>query len=348
MDSWTIYFAGILSFFAPCVLPIIPVYFSILLQDKDSIQIHNDESTNNIVNPMWKTLLPKGLLFCLGFSLIFSILGFGAGEIGSSIILHRGTISLLAGLIILIIALKLLNFIYIPFFDKAYSININRLKTKFSLLNAFILGVLFAATWSPCIGPVLGGILTYISVRTLSPVSSAFKLFLFGLGISTPLIIFTLFFRPLMNFVQRNKSFILILQKTLGIILIFFAINLLTEVSTMADRPKIPSLADKIIVPEKLPLFVSMISRDCETCQEMLPIIKKLKDSCDGKVIEFRTIDVEDPEYSYAVYKLGMLGTPTYVMIDKSGKELQRLLGYQEIKDIDNAILKLTGKKCLN
>ncbi|MCX6113066.1 MAG: cytochrome c biogenesis protein/redoxin, partial [Proteobacteria bacterium] len=319
MDSWTIYFAGILSFFSPCVLPIIPVYFSILLQDKDSIQPLGGESI-----PMWKTLLPKGLLFCLGFSIIFSILGFGAGKIGSLIVLHRGAISLLAGVIILIIALKLLDFIYIPLLDRAYSININRLKTRFSLLNALILVVLFAATWSPCIGPVLGGILTYISVRTFSPISSAFKLFLFGLGISTPLIIFTLFFRPLMNFIQRNRYFILILQKALGIILVFFAINLFTEVSTMADRPKIPSVADKIIVPDKLPLFVSMISMDCETCQEMFPTIKKLKDNCDGKTIEFRTIDVEDPEYSYAVYKLGMIGTPTYVMIDVSGKEVQR------------------------
>ena len=351
MDSWTIYFAGILSFFSPCVLPIIPVYFSILLQDKDSIQTHSDQilnaNTDTIVNPVWKTLLPKGLLFCLGFSIIFSVLGFGAGKIGSLIVLHRGAISLIAGVLILIIALKLLNFIYIPFFDRAYSININKLKTKFSLLNALILGVLFAATWSPCIGPVLGGILTYISVRTLSPISSAFKLFMFGLGLSTPLIIFTLFFRPLMNFIQRNRSFILIFQKALGIILVFFALNLFTEVSTLADRPKTPSAADKIIVPDKLPLFVSMIAMDCETCQEMLPTIKKLKDNCDGSIIDFMTLDVEDPEYSYAVYKLGMIGTPTYVMIEASGKEVQRFIGYQEIKDLDNAILKLTGKKCL-
>jgi cytochrome c-type biogenesis protein len=333
MDPLAIYIAGLLSFFSPCVLPIIPVYFSILLEDKAF---------------GWKHLLPRGLVFCAGFTIIFSTLGLGAGKLGALIPEHRGTISLAAGVILLLIGLKLMDVITIPFLDKSYSINVSKFKTKFRLLNAFILGLLFALIWSPCIGPVLGGILTYVSVKSMNPLDGAFKLFVFSTGISTPLILSIFFLDPIMKFTRNNKYFILTLQKVLGAVLILFALSLFGNVTMLADRPDTPSGADKIICPDKLPLFISMISFDCETCQDMLPVIKELKDNCDGKVIEFRTINVADPEYAYAVYKLGMLGTPTYVLMDTVGKESQRFMGYQTKEELDKAIFKMTGKKCLN
>ena len=333
MDTWSIYFAGILSFFSPCILPIIPVYFSILVQDKDTTA---------------KTILPHGLLFCLGFCIIFSLLGLGAGQISSLMVDHRAFLSLIAGLIVLIISLKMLDVINIPVLDRSYSFNINKIKTRFTFLNSFVFGVLFAVTWSPCIGPVMGGILTYISARTLSPFSGAIQLFLFGLGISTPLIISTIFFGKLSMFARNNKYFIIILQKALGILLVIFAINLFGAVITMAERPKIITGSDKIVTPDQLPLFISMIQTDCESCEEMKPTIKKLIDSCNGKNIEFRTIDTENPEHSYIVSRLGMMGTPTYILIDKAGKEVQRFIGYNKLKDLDEAIFKLTGKRCLN
>ncbi|MEI6079552.1 MAG: cytochrome c biogenesis protein CcdA [bacterium] len=342
MSSWTIYFAGLLSFMSPCVLPIIPIYFAILLQDEEC-----NVNEKSIIYECWRSLLPKGLLFCLGFSIIFSVLGLGAGRISSLIASHRGSISLFAGIIILVFGLKLLNLIHVPFFDKSYSININKFKTRFGFLNSFIFGLLFAATWSPCIGPVLGGILTYLSAKEMTPMGGAIKLLLFSAGLSTPLILSIFFFRPLMKFAKNNKYFIVLIQKVLGVVLIIFAFNLFGEVAMLADRTAGPSAADKIVQPDKLPIFISMISADCETCNDMLPVIKKLKDNCDGAVIDFRTIDVANPEYSYAIYRLGMIGTPTYILMDVSGKETHRFIGYQDIKDLDAAILKTTGKKCL-
>lgn len=333
MDTWSIYFAGILSFFSPCILPIIPVYFSILVQDKDTTA---------------KKILPHGLLFCLGFCIIFSLLGLGAGKISSLMVDHRAFLSLIAGLIVLIISLKMLEIINIPILDRSYSFNINRIRTRFTFLNSLVFGVLFAITWSPCIGPVMGGILTYISARTINPFSGAVQLFLFGLGISTPLIISTIFFGKLSMFARNNKYFIIILQKALGILLVIFSINLFGTVITMAERPNIITGSDKIVTPDKLPLFISMITTDCESCEEMKPTIKKLIDSCNGKNIEFRTIDTENPEHSYIVSRLGMIGTPTYILIDKAGKEVHRFIGYNKLKDLDEGILKLTGKRCLN
>ncbi|MEI6093057.1 MAG: thioredoxin family protein, partial [bacterium] len=177
--------------------------------------------------------------------------------------------------------------------------------------------------------------------------SGASLLFLFGLGISTPLIISTLFFEQLSKFTKNNKYFIIILQKALVLLILLFALNLFGDVIKMSEQKNMPLGADKMITPNKLPLFISMISLDCETCEEMMPFIKKLKDSCDGKNIEFRAIDTSDPEFAYTVQKLQMLGTPTYVLMDIKGKEAQRFIGYTDIKDIDAAIFKLTGKHCL-
>ncbi|MEI6092714.1 MAG: cytochrome c biogenesis protein CcdA, partial [bacterium] len=119
MDAWSIYFAGVLSFFSPCILPIIPVYFAILVQDKDKTL---------------KRLLLQGLLFCLGFCVIFSLLGLGAGKVSSLIIDNRTFFSLIAGVIVLIISLKMLDVINIPVLDKSYSFNFNKIRTKFYLL----------------------------------------------------------------------------------------------------------------------------------------------------------------------------------------------------------------------
>jgi cytochrome c-type biogenesis protein len=328
MTYFYMYFAGFLSFFSPCILPIIPVYFSIL------------SGTGKLIY--------KALLFCFGFSLIFALMGGGAGILGTFIQANRASVNIVAGFIIMLLGLKFLNLIQIPMLDRSYSISGERFRTRFEFLNAFIIGLLFAVTWSPCIGAILGGILTYISASGKGAVDGAIKLFLYGVGISTPLIVSVFFYTKLQNFYRNSPYFFDMVKKLLGFILLIFAFSLLYHVVTISkNSQKQLGAIDKVMLPEKLPLFVSFNSATCEDCKTMEPVIAKLKSSCGGKVVDFRTVDMDDSQYEYLSYQEGIFGSPTYILVDSSGKEKQRLFGVLALEELDKNIKILTGNSCL-
>lgn len=330
MNIFGIYLAGILSFFSPCILPIIPVYFSILTDNKGK-------------------LLLRGVIFCIGFTAVFTLLGLGAGGIASNLFANRPAITVIAGVIILLLALKFLGLINIPLLDRTYSIDLKNFRTKFGLLNAFIIGVLFAATWSPCIGAVLGSILTYVSSTSDSAWNGGIKLFIFSAGISTPLIISTFFYNKLLLFFKNNKYFLFALQKILGIVLIIFSFSLFSQgIKPAYYGTKDLKQKDKAILPTSHPLMVSFVSDDCDDCREMAPIVDRLRDACGDRIIEFRTINIDESQYAFLTYQLAIYGTPTYIFIDKKGEEKDRLMGIQDIKILDKDIEGLTGSSCLN
>jgi cytochrome c-type biogenesis protein len=275
-------------------------------------------------------------------------MGGGAGTLGSFIQTNRAAVNIVAGIIIILLGLKFLNVIQIPFLDRSYSIKTERFRTRFELLNAFIIGLLFAVTWSPCIGAILGGILTYISASGRGAIDGAIKLFLYGVGISTPLVISVFFYGKLQNFYRNSPYFFDMVKKLLGFILLIFAFSLLHHVVTISNNSqKQLGAVDKIMLPEKLPLFVSFNSATCDDCKEMEPVIEKLKAACGGKIIDFRTVDLDNSQYEYLAYQEGIFGSPTYVLIDTSGKEKQRLFGIQTLEELDKNIKILAGYDCL-
>jgi cytochrome c-type biogenesis protein len=276
-------------------------------------------------------------------------MGGGAGALGSFIQANKVTVNLIAGVILTIIGLKFLNVIQIPLLDKSYSIDSNKFKTKFELLNAFIIGVLFAVTWSPCIGAVLGGVLTYVSAEGHGVAAGAVKLFIYGVGISTPLIICLFFYQQLNRFYKSSPSFFDMVKKLLGFIILLFAINLFSNVVMLSKTAHANlNAVDKIMIPEKLPLFISFTSASCEDCVAMKPIIEKLEKSCGGKTLEFRTVDLDDHQFEYLANQQGIFGTPTYLMLDNNGKEKQRLIGPQKLDNLDKSIKISSGYSCLN
>jgi cytochrome c-type biogenesis protein len=328
MTYFSIYLSGILSFLSPCILPIIPVYFSIL------------SGTGKLIY--------KALLFCFGFCLVFALMGGGAGSLGSFIQINRAAVNIAAGTIILLLGLKFLNVIQIPILDRSYSISTEKFKTRFELLNAFIIGLLFAVTWSPCIGAVLGGILTYVSASGSGAVDGAIKLFIYGIGISTPLILCVFFYQRILTFYKNSPYFFDMVKKLLGFILLIFALNLFYHVVTVAkNNQKQSSVTDKVMTPEKLPLFVSFVSASCEDCETMKPIIEQLNKSCGGKIVDFRTVNLDNSEYDYLAFEKGIFGTPTYILTNDKGLEKHRLFGIQKIEDLNVALEKLTNKKCI-
>lgn len=206
----SIYFAGILSFFSPCIFPVIPVYLSIL---------SNGEKKSII----------KTIMFILGLSLTFLVLGFGMGLLGE--LFFNDKVRLIAGIIIIILGFFQMDMIKIKFLEKTKFINIQEQKN--GILTAFILGLTFSLGWTPCVGPVLASIL-FISGSSVDIGRSILMMSIYVLGLATPFIVFSMASKVLFEKVKFIKRYLGILKKIggfiiiiMGILLIFNKINML-------------------------------------------------------------------------------------------------------------------------
>ncbi|MCI7222979.1 MULTISPECIES: cytochrome c biogenesis CcdA family protein [Fusobacterium] len=206
----SIYFAGILSFFSPCIFPVIPVYLSIL---------SNGEKKSII----------KTIMFILGLSLTFLVLGFGMGLLGE--LFFNDQVRLIAGIVIIILGFVQMDIIKIKFLEKTKFINIQEQKN--GILTAFILGLTFSLGWTPCVGPVLASIL-FISGSSADIGRSILMMSIYVLGLATPFIVFSMASKVLFEKVKFIKRYLGILKKIggfiiiiMGILLIFNKINML-------------------------------------------------------------------------------------------------------------------------
>ncbi len=147
------FFAGIASFLSPCVFALVPAYVGYLSgRSAAGTQVGNTQSTLRT--------LAHGLAFVLGFSFVFTLLGLGAAFLGSLFTGINLWLPRIGGVIIIIFGLHMVRVIRIPFLD--YDLRPqNRLDQNRGYLSSALMGVFFSAGWSPCVGPILGLILTF-------------------------------------------------------------------------------------------------------------------------------------------------------------------------------------------
>ena len=167
--------AGLISFLSPCVLPLIPGYISYI----------SGESLGDIVEKQKKVVL-KTILFTVGFSLVFISFGATASFIGNLLLQNSNSLRIIAGIIIIIFSLQLMGLLNLNFLNKE-----KRFQTKNYSNNLFfpvIVGAAFGFGWTPCIGPVLGSILTLAAVES-SIGKGILLLSFYSLGLAIPFII---------------------------------------------------------------------------------------------------------------------------------------------------------------
>lgn len=158
--GWIIAFtAGFISFFTACVLPLIPGYISFL--SGISISDLPKVSSRHLI----RVLLPS-ILFVLGFTLIFTLLGASASFIGSFLAQNKGILRKISGVLIIILGLFLLGVIRIPKLKREKRLQLSSYSIGY--LGAFPLGMAFAFAWTPCIGPILASILLYAATKTVT------------------------------------------------------------------------------------------------------------------------------------------------------------------------------------
>jgi len=178
------FLAGAISFLSPCVLPLVPGYVSFIAGQP------NLRSRRSIGLRARLGALGLSACFVLGFSSVFVALGAGASALGSALLTWRAELNLLGGATIIFFGLVMLGLFRLPVFAR---------DTRFQLdipggrpMGAYVLGLAFAFGWTPCIGPILGAILT-LSAGAESLSSGVWLLAIYSLGLGVPFLLTALF-----------------------------------------------------------------------------------------------------------------------------------------------------------
>jgi cytochrome c-type biogenesis protein len=209
------FFAGIISFISPCVLPLIPGYVSFIC----------GTTLNDLDLKSKKFILQKSLFFSLGFSLVFISLGATATFIGSFLLHNSQILSIISGILIIFFGIYLLELIRINLLNKNFG-NYN-IKYSSNLLFPFMVGVGFGFGWTPCIGPILGSILAYASMEN-SIYKGVLLLGVYSLGLVIPFVVSSLIIKKFLIVSKKSKSYLNKIKKFSGIILLITGILIIT------------------------------------------------------------------------------------------------------------------------
>ena len=206
--------AGILSFLSPCVLPLVPSYLAYVGGSADAKR---------------RVLISNSLFFIAGFSLIFIALGASASLLGAVLRAHQSTLAFVGGLLVIFFGLVMLGVIRLPWVYRDTRPQFTG--DSRTPIGALLLGMAFAAGWTPCIGPILGGILTMAGASgTLAHGVGLLAVYALGLGV--PFLLAALVLDPFMRFSTRFRRYLPLIEKGAGVLLLVAGLLMVTGTYT--------------------------------------------------------------------------------------------------------------------
>jgi len=215
--------AGAVSFLSPCVLPLVPGYLSYVA---GSLSADSDSPRARI------SAFTMSFWFVLGFSTVFVILGAGASALSRLLLSYRYEAGLVGGAIIVVFGIFSTGVVRIPWMEREF-----RLSPQVSggrPQSAYILGLAFGFGWTPCIGPILGAILT-VSATSTTPAAGVALLAIYSLGLAIPFLLTALLAGGITARLRRLRSFGRGLQIFTGLTMVAMGLAMMTgRLSTMA------------------------------------------------------------------------------------------------------------------
>ncbi len=200
--------AGLASFLSPCVLPLVPAYIGYL-----SGRALAETSTGR----QRSQALLHGLAFVIGFSLVFILLGVATSALGGLLYNVRGWLAKIGGVIVVIFGIHMTGMVRIPFLE--YDIRPDAEVDSKGLLSSVLMGIFFSAGWSPCVGPVLGAILT-IALNGGSVAQGTVLLTAYSAGLAVPFLLAALSIDWVTVILQKYSRLSRIVEILMGVTLI--------------------------------------------------------------------------------------------------------------------------------
>ena len=217
--------AGLISFLSPCVLPLVPGYLS-FISGVSFAEIGEKEGSTPFLSKEKRIILFSSIFFIIGFSTVFILLGASATWIGTFISSKISILTKLSGLIIIFFGIYMMGLIRPRFLYKEARFQIK--DKKMGYVGASLIGAAFAFGWTPCIGPILAGILTYAG--TLEKVNQGvFLLLIYSLGLGIPFLLTAIGINQFWRFFKRIKKFLRLLEVTSGAIMVILGFMIFTN-----------------------------------------------------------------------------------------------------------------------
>jgi len=339
-DLLGIFGAGLATFVTPCVLPLIPIYLAALLGG-------NLEQANQGQRGQ---LLGRAALFALGFILVFTALGLVASSLGAALTRHKVWLQLAGAVLIAVFGLRFLGLIRIPWFDRVLKADDRRLQTRFGAVNAFVMGIVFAAGWTPCVGPVLGSVLTYTASVSSDPWTGAGYLAVYGLGFAVPLLLTAAFAQGGLRLLDRIKPQLPKIERILGAVLVVVALSMVWDVvASGALSPRAEPRNRQFTTAangKRLPAMVEFYTDDCTICKQMKPVVDRIAKLCNGREVLVRTVNLSRKKHRNLSQTYRLVGVPTFLFLDRDGQEVARLIGRQSETALKQSLSALRGRSC--
>lgn len=206
-------FAGVLSFFTPCVLPLVPAYLS-MVTGMSVLELQEGASGARL-----KVLRGTGLFFA-GFTFVFVLLGTAASAVGSFLLANQRYFNIAAGIVVVLFGLLIIGFVRPHFLEQERRF---RVTDTLDGWGAPILGAAFAFGWTPCIGPILGAVLAIASTQGTA-FRGAFLLFVYSLGLGIPFLVSGLALSETTRLFDWAKRHFRAINITAGLIMVTFGL----------------------------------------------------------------------------------------------------------------------------
>ena len=220
-----VFSAGLLSFLSPCVVPLIPGYIAFVSGISIDDLTEKGSAKNNLASAMLSSVM-----FVLGFSLVFVVLGASATWLGGLLVQRLPLLTSIAGVVIIFFGLQQIGLFKFGFMLTTKQIDLPA--EKLGLFNAPLLGAAFAFGWTPCVGPILAAILTYAA--TMETVGKGVMLLsIYSAGLGIPFLLTTLAMGGFFKLFSKIKKYLNIIQKISGAILVLLGILMITGKMTL-------------------------------------------------------------------------------------------------------------------
>ena len=210
------FLAGLIRFLSPCVLPLIPGYISYI----------SGTTLEKLLEKKNNFIIIKTVFFTLGFSFVFIALGSTVSFLGKFLLSNSNILRIISGIIIIFISLQLIGIINLKFMNKDTRFFTDKYSNNLTF--PFLVGAAFAFGWTPCLGPILGSILTLAALEENFNKSILLLLF-YSLGLAIPFIISGILLNKFLLFSKSFRKNALIITKVGGIILLITGVAILTN-----------------------------------------------------------------------------------------------------------------------
>jgi cytochrome c-type biogenesis protein len=212
--------AGLLSFFSPCILPLIPAYFTFISG------YSLEELTGAAVGRVRRKVIMSTLAFGLGFSLVFILLGASASFMGGLVARYQHVIRVVGGILIIILGLHLTGLLRLPFLEVEKRVQLKEKPAHF--FGTVLVGMAFGAGWSPCIGPMLGSILILAGSEE-SVLEGIGLLTVYSAGLWIPFLLMSVFINLMLVFLKRTRRVLQFVNMAAGTLLIGLGLALVFD-----------------------------------------------------------------------------------------------------------------------